>query len=110
MSSFYVFITAVTPLYKESVVFEMLSLGYTIAAVNTESKVCKMVLDSEVSALIYFEAAHEKHSMSALDVTNDASACLKKISAKYHSIVTSNLGNGSLSWTGANFKFPEETK
>ena len=109
MNNFYVFITAVTPLYKESVVFEMLRRGYTICAIDTNETKNEMVNDSEVSALIYFEARHPIRGQEITgEITEDVMSVLKQIKAKYHSIICARTSG--VSWYGANFKFPEETK
>ena len=97
-------ITALTPMYKEAIIFEMLKLGYTMRSANKDF----ISIDSEVSCVIGFIASYKSNKDKDLEgVFEDLKNVLKNIDAKYYSLIVKN-GSGGIRWTGANFTLPQD--
>lgn len=99
MKKFFVFITAVTALYKERIVYGLVNKGYKISELG-ESE----TLSSDASAFITLQLETENCSLNTELIRLDVHNCMNSFQGKYHSMIVTS--GGVATFCGANFTLP----
>ena len=103
MHTYYCWITAVLPEYKNDIITGLVDLGYMVGPANVDGSVS---IKAEGSPSILFALALSKHSeTSAHKIYDDVIFVLNGINAYYYSIVIS--ASSDIIWDGSNVNVPD---
>ncbi len=102
--SFVILITALTPLYLDSIITALVKLGYNVKSPLEDNKLITTGVENSPACIIGLEVfANEKSTSS--DIYKDVSDILYNLKVFQYSVVITALVD--CCWSGPNFSLPE---